>query len=79
MASQKIGTASVPFFVIASAHSSARDDRYRACGETIEIFGSFGRKLGAGGETSILLAQDFDDRAASFRVETDFFGGGENS
>ena len=57
----------------------AGDDGDCSCGEAIEILGGFGRKLGAGGEARILFAQDFDDRAASFRVETDFFGGGENS
>ena len=57
----------------------ARDDCDGACGEAIEIFGRFGRKLGAGGETRILFAQDFNDCAAGFRVETNFFGGGENS
>ena len=57
----------------------AGDDRDCSRGEAIEILGSFGRKLRAGGETRILLAQDFYDCAASFRVETDFFGGGENS
>ena len=57
----------------------ARDDRDGACGEAIEILGGFRRKLGARGETRILFAQNFYDRAASFRVETNFFGGGENS
>src|SRR5579864_4476222 len=39
----------------------SRDDRDGACGETIEIFGSFGRKLSAGREAGILFAQDFND------------------
>ncbi len=47
----------------------AGDDCDGARRETIEILGGFGRELRAGGETGVLLAQDFNDRAASFRVK----------
>src|ERR1700721_890403 len=57
----------------------AGNERACPCRKTIEILGGFGGELGAGGKTRILLAQDFNDCAASFRVETDLFGGGKNS